>query len=40
MNTKELQSRNYSMFTLGTIGFFIVNTVVVVSLVFLMMNQS
>jgi len=40
MNTKEIQTRNYSLFTVGTIGFFIFNTIVVVSMVLIMMSQS
>ena len=40
MNSKEIQTRNYSLFTVGTIGFFIFNTIIVVSMVLIMMSQS
>jgi hypothetical protein len=40
MDSQEIQTRKYSMFTLGTISFFIINTVVVVSLVLAIMKNS
>ncbi len=40
MDAKDIQTKNYSMFTLATISFFIFNTIVVISLVFTIMKNS
>jgi len=40
MDSQEIQTKKYAMFTLGTISFFIFNTVVVISLALAIMKNS
>lgn len=39
MDRKEIQMKNHSLFTLGTISFFIFNTIVFILLVFAIMKN-
>jgi hypothetical protein len=40
MEAQEIQTRKYSMFTVGTISFFILNTIAVITLVLTIVKHS